>query len=134
MSEETKRILIVEDEKAMANALRLKLEHEGFVVQMVNDGDEAKNLLADNKFDLILTDLMMPKFSGFDLLHKLKEMEENTPVVVLSNLSQSEDLEKAKKLGARDYLVKSDISLAEIVVKVKALLTWDGPVISRRQS
>jgi DNA-binding response OmpR family regulator len=123
MSEETKRILIVEDEKAMANALRLKLEHEGFVVQMVNDGDEAKNLLADNKFDLILTDLMMPKFSGFDLLHKLKEMEENTPVVVLSNLSQSEDLEKAKKLGARDYLVKSDISLAEIVVKVKALLT-----------
>lgn len=122
MSDNEKTILVVEDERALADALKVKLEREGLKVVAVNDGEEAKRLLETDGFGLVLTDLMMPKFSGFDLLELLQKKGDKTPVVVLSNLSQTADIDRVKKLGGVDYLVKSDVSLAEVVERVKKLI------------
>ncbi len=114
-----KKILIVEDEKAMANALVLKLRSAGFEVVLVYDGETAISTLQKSSFDLIVLDLVLPKKDGFFVLTELKKMKITTPVIVSSNLSQEEDIKRAKELGARGYFIKSDTTLAEIVEKVK---------------
>lgn len=114
-----KKILIVEDEKPMANALSLKLGSVGFEIQIANDGESAINALKRDKFDLILLDLVIPKKDGFFVLSELKKLKITTPVIVSSNLSQEEDIKRAKELGALDYFIKSDITLVEIVEKVE---------------
>lgn len=114
-----KKILIVEDEKPLARVMGLKLNSAGYATTTVFSGEEALAILAKEGFDLIILDLVMSKVDGFGVLLKLNEKGIKTPVIVASNLSQREDMEKAKKLGAVDYFVKSDITLVEIVNKVK---------------
>jgi DNA-binding response OmpR family regulator len=114
-----KRILIAEDEKPMANALSLKLGSVGFEVTLVYDGESAISAVKTSPFDLILLDLVMPVKDGFYVLTELAKLKITTPVIVSSNLSQEEDIKRAKELGARDYFIKSDITLSEIVEKVK---------------
>ena len=111
----SKKILIVEDEKPLANALELKLTHSGFEVKVTYDGIDALETIKKDHYDLILLDLVMPNMDGFSVLSKLRESKNNTKVIVTSNLSQSEDIEKATDLGALDYFVKSDTSLSKIV-------------------
>lgn len=110
-----KRILIAEDEAAIAKALELKLTHSGFEVQVAGDGEEALALIEDQKFDVILLDLVMPKKDGFGVLEALKAKKNLTRVIVLTNLSQEEDLKRAQAMGAKEYFVKSDTPLAEVV-------------------
>lgn len=117
----SKKILIVEDEKPMAHALELKLNKAGFDAKAVFDGEEALAELEVNEYDLIITDLVMPKVDGFGLLKALKEKGNTTSVIVASNLSQQEDLKKAKELGAVDFFIKSDTPLSEIVEKIQNL-------------
>lgn len=117
-----KKILIAEDEKPLARVLSLKLNSAGYETTIVFDGEEALAVLAKQSFDLIILDLVMPKVDGFNVLSELYKTGNKTPVIVASNLSQNEDTEKAKKLGAVDYFVKSDVSLVEIVDKVKQYL------------
>jgi DNA-binding response OmpR family regulator len=120
-----KRILIAEDDKPIAKALQLKLEHSGFAVVVVNDGEEASKAIETEDFSIILLDLMMPKKDGFTFLAELKarpDAKAATPVIILSNLSQEGDIQKAKDLGAAGYFVKSDIPLVEIVNNVKRIL------------
>lgn len=119
----SKKILIVEDEKPMANALVLKLTSAGFDVVLVYDGETAISTLRQSSFDLIVLDLVMPKKDGFFVLAELKKLKIATPVIVSSNLSQEEDIKRVKELGARDYFIKSDTTLAEIVEKVKQAMT-----------
>ena len=114
-----KRILIAEDEKPMANALSLKLRSVGFETSLAYDGESALAALKEGQFDLILLDLVMPKKDGFFVLTELKKLKITTPVIVSSNLSQEEDIKRARELGARDYFIKSDTTLAQIVDKVK---------------
>lgn len=114
-----KRILIAEDEKAIAKALELKLKHEGFGVKSASNGKETIDILLKEKFDLILLDLMMPKLDGFGVLEELKNRQNKTPIIVVSNLGQEEDKKRVKILGAIDFLVKSDTPVAEIVNKIK---------------
>jgi len=114
-----KRILIVEDEKPMANALVLKLRSAGFETVLVYDGETAIFTLQQSTFDLIILDLVVPKKDGFIVLAELKKLGITTPVIISSNLTQEEDIRRARELGARDYFIKSDTSLAEIVEKVK---------------
>lgn len=122
-----KHILIVEDEKPMAHALELKLQKEGFETQHANNGKEARSALDVKSFDLVLMDLIMPEMDGFTLLEKIKEEKDlNVPVIVLSNLSQSEDKEKVLDLGAEAYYIKSDITIAEIVDEVRQILGKDA--------
>lgn len=120
MKETSKTILIVEDEKPLAHVLQLKLEHEGFSVVTTANGQEAKDLLSEQKFDLVLTDIIIPGLNGFDLLEFIKEKKMKIPVIVMTNLNQEEDKQKIFELGASDYFVKSNISISDIVTKVKA--------------
>lgn len=121
-TEKSKKILVAEDERPMAKAMQLKLTKAGFDVAVAFDGEEALNLIETKSFDLVITDLMMPKLDGFGLLEKLKEKKINIPVIVTSNLSQEEDEEKVKKLGAKEYFIKSNTPIIQIVENVKKIL------------
>lgn len=125
MSNQFKKILIVEDEKSMAKAMRLKLNKENFKAKAVFNGEEALQVIGEEKFDLIILDLMMPKMNGFEVLQKLKERNNKTPVIVASNLSQEEDVIKVKKLGAVDFFIKSNTPIKELVESVKKILEID---------
>lgn len=123
MLKKKKKILVVEDDKPMARALKLKLSHVGFDVRNAFNGEEAIAALGAAAFDLAILDLMMPKKDGFFVLQTMKEKEISLPVIVLSNLSQEEDIKKAKELGARDFFVKSDMSIADVVGYVESILS-----------
>lgn len=109
------RILIAEDEVPIAKALKLKLEKSGFEVNIAKNGEEALSMLEEEKYDLMLLDLIMPVMDGFSVLKEIRKKENPIPIIVLSNLSQEEDLKKAEDLGAMDYFIKSDTPIAEVV-------------------
>ena len=119
MTATQRNILIVEDEKPLAHALELKLQHEGFTVSLTSNGREALELLGSQHFDVMLLDLIMPEMDGFQVLEKLKEIQNQPAVFVLSNLSQHEDEEKVLALGARKFFIKSDTPLTTIVEEIK---------------
>ncbi|MGD8373435.1 MAG: response regulator [Candidatus Woesebacteria bacterium] len=111
----TKNILIIEDEKPLAKAMELKLKKAGHNVQVFYDGQGGLDAAAKQKFDVVLLDLIMPVLDGFQVLEKLNSMSYKPSIFVLSNLSQIEDEQRAIKLGAKKYLVKSDTPLTTIV-------------------
>ena len=118
-----KRILIIEDEKPMAHALELKLTHAGFSAQSVGNGEEGLVLLEKEKFDLVLLDLVMPKMDGFGVLEEIKKKGIKTPVMVQTNLAQEEDEKRVKALGAKEFFIKSNTPIAEIVEQIKNFLS-----------
>ena len=120
-----KRIFIVEDDRFLREIAVQKLQAEGFVVTSAISGKDAFDYLNINpRPDVILLDLILPGMSGFELLGKIKQNDslKNIPVIILSNLGQEEDIEKAKKLGAVDYLVKAHFSFAEIIKKIHDII------------
>ncbi len=120
MKETTKKkILILEDEKPLAHALELKLTHEGFEVVTTDNGEMGISILEKEKFDLVLSDLIMPGVDGFGLLDAIKNKKLKVPVIVMTNLNQEEDKKRAFDLGAVDFFVKSNSTLSEIVEGVK---------------
>ncbi|MEI6304610.1 MAG: response regulator [Candidatus Taylorbacteria bacterium] len=119
MESNKKKILVLEDEKALSRALELKLTHEGFEVKTGINGDDLLSVLSKDKYSLIICDLLMPKTDGFQVLQLLKDNNMKIPVIVLTNLSQAEDERKVRELGAVEYFVKSDIPISEVVEKVK---------------
>lgn len=118
----SKKILIAEDDASLSKALKLKLTSLGFEVSVAADGEEALTLIKQKPFDLMLLDLMMPNVDGFGVLEELKKVKHKPVVFVNSNLSQASDKDRAIKAGADEYLVKSDISLKEIVAKIAKAL------------
>ena len=122
MAEGTQKILIAEDERPIAKALELKLKHEGYEVGVAFNGVEALESLKADAFDLVLIDIMMPEMDGFELLQKMKDDGITAPAIVLSNLSQVEDDQKAKELGAKDFFIKSNTPLADIIDYVKQVI------------
>lgn len=120
-SNSMKKILLVEDDETLSETYIQRFSAEGFDVKRVPNGEEALSAALSFKPDLVLLDIMMPKVNGFDVLDILRNTPEtvNSRIVVLSALSQPEDMEKAKELGADDYLVKSQVVLADIVDRVK---------------
>lgn len=116
-----KKILVVEDETFLVKIYAVKLRAEGFEVDIATDGVEAVKMVEADKPDLILLDLVLPKMNGFEALEKIKSKPANKdiPVIVLSNLSQEEDIKRAQTLGATIYLVKADFSIQDIVSKIK---------------
>lgn len=116
-----KNILLVEDDDGLANVYQQRLEAEGFTVRRVPNGEDALAVAIEFKPDLILLDVMMPKVSGFDVLDILRNTPEtsNIKVIMLTALSQDTDKEKAQKLGADDYLVKSQVVIADVVERIK---------------
>lgn len=118
-----KKILIVEDEQAIANAMRVKLEEAGYATVIVTNGQAALDTLAREPYDLVLLDIIMPNVNGFRVLADLKKDQHAPPVVVLSNLGQEEDMKRAKLLGAIAYFVKADTPLADVVAFVDKTLS-----------
>lgn len=122
MPESQKKVLIVEDEKAYARALSLKLEHVGLIVEYAADGEEALSYLKKNSYDLIILDLVMPKLNGFGVLEEMKRLSIKTPVIVLSNLTQEEDKKKAEGLGVVQFIEKSNTTIIDAINIVANLL------------
>jgi two-component system, OmpR family, response regulator VicR len=116
-----KKILIIEDEKAIARVLSLKLIHEGFEAKIANDGAEGMEILDKESFDLILMDLVMPNKDGFTTMKEINEKKIPTPVVILSNLGQGDDEKKARELGAKGFFIKANTPMAQIVEEVKKM-------------
>lgn len=116
-----KRILLVEDDEALAQVYMSRLELEGFNVKHVPNGEDALSTALSFKPDLIVLDVMMPKISGFDVLDILRNTAEtmNVRVIMLTALSQAKDKEMAEKLGADDYLVKSQVVIGDVVERIK---------------
>lgn len=119
-----KKVLVVEDDKFLIKAYSAKLKKEGFDTILASNGEDALRIAGEEKPDIILLDLIIPKKDGFDVLYDLKQNSKlkEIPVIVLSNLGQPEDIERAKKIGANDYLVKSNISMKDMVDKIKEVL------------
>lgn len=118
------KVLIAEDDAFLIKAYAAKLQKEGFEVFLAGNGQEAVDMARQKNPEIILLDMIMPVKTGFDALEDLKNDEElkKIPVVVLSNLGQEEDIDYAKKLGAVDYLVKSNISMKDVVEKIKKIV------------
>lgn len=117
-------ILVAEDDKFLASAYKAKLQKSGFDVLIAIDGQEALNQLQKTKPDLILLDLIMPIVDGFVFLTSIKNDPKvnKIPILVASNLGQKEDIDKAMALGADSFVVKSDLSLEELVLKIKSMI------------
>lgn len=116
-----KKILLVEDDIALAAVYRSRLELEGFEIYEVNNGEQALQTTKDFRPDLILLDAMMPKVSGFDVLDILRSTPDtsNVRVIMLTALSQPKDKERAENLGVDDYLVKSQVVIGDVVDRVR---------------
>ncbi len=121
---QTHKILLVEDDDALANVYLTRLETEGFETRRVSNGEDALAAAQDFKPDLILLDVMMPKVSGFDVLDILRNTPQtaNVKIIILTALSQESDRERAKTLGADDYLVKSQVVIADVIDHIKQQL------------
>lgn len=116
-----KKILLVEDDTALATVYQSRLELEGFDVERVTNGEEALSKVVEYQPDLIVLDVMMPKINGFDVLDILRNTPEttNVRVIMLTALSQPKDKERAAELGADDYLVKSQVVIGDVVERIK---------------
>jgi len=116
-----KKILLVEDDQALANVYESRLNIEGFETMWVQNGEEALSATVSFKPDLIVLDAMMPKISGFDVLDILRNTPEtnNIHVVMLTALSQPKDKERAETLGVDDYLVKSQVVIGDVIERVR---------------
>lgn len=116
-----KKILFIEDEPSLRRSMRKVLEKHHYSFLEADDGENGIQIAKKELPDLILLDLILPKKNGFEALEELKNdpATNKIPVIVLTNLSQSQDIEKALSLGAISYLVKTNYSLTEIIEKIK---------------
>ncbi|NUM25498.1 MAG: response regulator [Candidatus Buchananbacteria bacterium] len=119
-----KKVLIVEDDKFLGKMLSKMLEASNYQISIASSGKEGLTKAASENPDLILLDIMLPDIDGFEVLESLKNQEitNKIPVVILSNLGQPEDMQQGRKLGVLDYIVKSDLSLDDVVDKLNKLL------------
>ena len=123
-----KKILFIEDEQALQKTIGDRLSQEGYEIISALDGEIGLKLAGSpidgKKPDLILLDLILPKLQGLEVLKKLKETKEikEIPVIILTNLEEMNNINKALELGATTYLVKANYSLEEVVEKVKQIL------------
>ena len=117
----SKKILLAEDDKFLSIAMGDKLIREGFTVLHAANGLETINQAKAEHPDLILLDIIMPQKTGFEVLSELRldPTTRDIPVIVLSNLGQEADIKKARVLGAKDYLVKSEVEMKMVVVRIK---------------
>ena len=115
------RILYVEDEKFLADAVKHNLEKQGFAVDLAHDGEEGLDKALSGIYDCVILDIMLPKLSGTDILKRMREKKMQTPVIMLSALCEVESKISHLDHGADDYLAKP-FKTAELVARLKALL------------
>ncbi len=115
------RILIIEDEERVANLIRQGLEEQGFVTTVASDGLSGKELAIANHFDVIITDIILPKMNGIDLCREIRLQKPNVPIIMLTALGTTDDKVEGFDAGADDYLVKP-FDLRELHVRIRALM------------
>jgi two-component system alkaline phosphatase synthesis response regulator PhoP len=115
------RILLVEDEENLLDAIKLNMELEGYEVEVADTGKKALKKIASQRFNLIILDVMLPEVDGFEICQKLRVSDAETPVLFLTAKDTSEDKVKGFKLGADDYLTKP-FNLEELLLRVKVLV------------
>lgn len=122
----SKRILIMEDEKILADLLEQKLREIGYDVSVVSDGVSGMEFLKTIKPDLVLLDIIMPEKGGFEVIEEMNASEDlnlkKIPVIIVSNSGQPVEIDKALALGVRDYLIKTKFDPQEVLDKVKKQL------------
>lgn len=121
------KVLIVEDDKFLAELISTKLTKEGFDIVLAGDGEAGLQQAISQKPHIILLDIMLPTMSGFEVLEALKKNPDQTvaniPVLILSNFGQESKVQQGLSLGAKDYLVKANFTTGEIVDKIKKVLS-----------
>ncbi len=124
MADAKKKIFLVEDDLFLSDMYRTKFSLSGYDMPHAEDGETAMRMIKEAKPDLVLLDIVLPKKSGFDVLKDLKADPElaKTPVILLTNLSQKDDVDRGFKLGATDYIIKAHFTPAEVVAKVEKVL------------
>lgn len=122
-----KAIFVVEDDVFLVKVYKVKFEDLGVAVWVATDGAEALAFLEREPPNVVLLDIMLPGMSGFDVLAAMKKNErwKNVPVLILSNLGQEQDLERGKALGAKEYIVKANVKIDEVVERVKKYIHMD---------
>ncbi len=121
---ETRKIIIIEDDKFLSDIYKTKFESEGFKVTAVNDGEKGLKAIQTKKPDIVLLDVLLPKLDGFTILETLKKDKttKDIPVVLLTSMGRKEDVIKGLEMGAADYLIKAHFKPTEVVDKVKKIL------------
>lgn len=121
---DAKKVVIVEDDEYISKVYEIKFAKEGIAISIARDGEEAIKKITEEVPDLILLDLMIPKKDGFAVLEEIKKKPKlaKIPVIVLSNLGQTSDVERAEKLGANEFLVKVDHPIQDVISKVNGYL------------
>jgi len=116
------RILIIEDEPVHLNVMKAKLEYEGYEVLAAVDGEAGYQMVKQERPDLVLLDIILPKLDGFGVLEKLKKDKINVPIIIVSNSGQPVEVDRAMKMGAKDYLVKAEFNPTDVLEKVEKVL------------
>jgi len=118
------KILLVEDDPFLSNLLRVRLQKENIEVVLAKDGEEAVKKLTEVRPAIILLDLILPKKSGFEVLEHISTDPQlrDLPVIIISNLGQTSDIQRGKELGAIEYFVKAKISIDDLILKIKEFL------------
>ena len=118
------KVLVVEDDSFLVNAYRIKFGRLGYETKMAVDGESALKILSEWTPDVVILDLVMPKMDGYEFLEKMRAVPEykNIPVLVSTNLGQPEDVDRAKELGANNYVIKGNLSLSDLVNKLEELI------------
>ena len=124
MSKDKISVLIIEDDSYISDMYRIKLESENFKVAIAGDGIVGIKMLEKEKPDIVLLDVVMPKVDGFNVLKMIKKNQalKEIPVVLLTNLSQKENVERGFELGADSYIIKAHFTPSEVVEKIKGIL------------
>lgn len=118
------KILLMEDENMLASMYETKFKKEGFDIELAPDGEAGLAKAKSGNYQIILVDIIMPKLDGFAVLKELRGLPQyqTIPIILLTNLSQEEDMKKGKDLGATDYWVKANLTPGQIVESVKKLI------------
>lgn len=118
------KILMVEDDMFLLKLYSDQFSRAGFDFGVASNGIEGMHKVQQNKPDLILLDLMLPKKNGFEMLEELQKNKDtkDIPVIVITNLGQESDIKEARNLGAKDYLIKTDVRVSDVLEKIKKWL------------
>jgi len=124
MTASGKKILVAEDDKFLMKVYQSKLKDEGYELITASDGEEALAKIKEETPNLVLLDIMMPKKNGFEVLKESKSNSKTKgiPIIILSNLGQDSDINEGVKIGADDYIIKSNISINGILEKIEKFI------------
>lgn len=116
-----KKILLIEDEKTITDVLSKRLTQEGYQIAVAENGEEGLRMMKENKPDLILLDVVMPRMGGFEVMEEMNKDPElkEIPVIIVSNSGQPVEVNKAQELGVKDWLIKTEFDPQEVIEKVK---------------